>query len=51
MFESYQTQTALKAARFPIHRDLTAFDWSDPPLDGARIQQLAKGHYLETAPT
>ena len=39
----------LKAARFPIHRDLTAFDWSDPPLDGARIQQLAKGHYLETA--
>ena len=31
LFESYQTQTALKAARFPIHRDLTAFDWSDPP--------------------
>ncbi len=39
----------LKAARFPIHRDLTAFDWSETPLDGARIQQLAKGHYLETA--
>ena len=39
----------LKAARFPIHRDLTAFDWSETPLDGARIQQLAKEHYLETA--
>ena len=39
----------LKAARFPIHRDLTGFDWSETPLDGARIQQLAKGHYLETA--
>ena len=39
----------LKAARFPIHRDLTAFDWSETPLDAARIQQLAKGHYLETA--
>lgn len=39
----------LKAARFPIHRDLTGFDWSETPLDAARIQQLAKGHYLETA--
>ena len=39
----------LKAARFPIHRDLTGFDWSETPLDAARIQDLAKGHYLETA--
>ena len=39
----------LKAARFPIHRDLTGFDWSETPLDAARIQELAKGHYLETA--
>ena len=39
----------LKAARFPIHRDLTGFDWGETPLDGARIQELAKGHYLETA--
>lgn len=39
----------LKAARFPIHRDLTGFDWRETPLDGARIQELAKGHYLETA--
>ncbi len=39
----------LKAARFPIHRDLTGFDGGETPLDGARIQQLAKGHYLETA--
>lgn len=39
----------LKAARFPIHRDMTGFDWSETPLDAARIQELAKGHYLETA--
>ena len=39
----------LKAARFPIHRDLTGFDWSETPLDAARIQELAMGHYLETA--
>lgn len=39
----------LKAARFPIHRDLTGFDWSETPLDAARIDELAKGHYLETA--
>ena len=39
----------LKAARFPIHRDLTGFDWSETPLDAARIQELAKGHYLDTA--
>jgi DNA replication protein DnaC len=39
----------LKAARFPIHRDLAGFDWSETPLDAARIQDLAKGHYLETA--
>ena len=39
----------LKAATFPIHRDLTGFDWSETPLDAARIQELAKGHYLETA--
>ena len=39
----------LKAATFPIHRDLTGFDWSETPLDAARIQELAKGHFLETA--
>ena len=39
----------LKAARFPIHCDLTGFDWGETPLDGARIQELAKSHYLETA--
>jgi len=25
----------LKAARFPIHRDLTGFDWSETPLDAS----------------
>ena len=38
----------LEAARFPTHRDLTAFDWS-APLDATRLQELAKGHDLETA--
>ena len=39
----------LKAARFPTHRDLTGFDWSETPLDANHIRELAKGHYLDTA--
>jgi DNA replication protein DnaC len=39
----------LKAARFPIHRDLTGFDWSETPLEAHHIQELAKGRYLDTA--
>ncbi len=39
----------LKAARFPIHRDLTGFDWSETPLRANHIQELAKGRYLDTA--
>jgi len=34
---SYQ----LKAARFPIHRDLVSFDWQETPLLRNRIEQLA----------
>ena len=47
--QAHSLRYQLKAKRFPIHRDLTGFDWSETPLDGARIQDLAKGHYLETA--
>ena len=39
----------LKAARFPIHRDLTGFDWSETPLEAHHIQELSKGRYLDTA--
>lgn len=42
---SYQ----LKAARFPVHRDLSGMDWSETPLESARIKQLASGSYLDTA--
>jgi len=42
---SYQ----LKAARFPVHRDLSSLDWSETPLEFARIEQLASGSYLATA--
>lgn len=42
---SYQ----LKAARFPVHRDLSSIDWMETPLESARIEQLASGSYLDTA--
>lgn len=42
---SYQ----LKAARFPVHRDLGSIDWLETPLESARIEQLAGGSYLATA--
>jgi len=39
----------LKAARFPIHRDLIHFDWSETPLQQARIEQLAIGGFMDQA--
>jgi len=39
----------MKVARFPHHRDLGGFDWSESPLPAARIEQLASGGYLEQA--
>jgi len=39
----------LKAARFPVHRDLTGFHWQESPLEQARIEQLAQGDYMDTA--
>jgi len=42
---SYQ----LKAARFPMHRDLGGFQWQESPLAQARIEQLAQGGYMDTA--
>ena len=42
---SYQ----LKAAKFPHHRDLTGFDWTETPLPQARITQLASGCFMDAA--
>ena len=39
----------LKAAKFPIHRDLAGFDWSETPLQQAQIEQLASTKFMETA--
>ncbi|MFM9974647.1 MAG: IS21-like element helper ATPase IstB [Beijerinckiaceae bacterium] len=39
----------LKSARFPLHRDLTGFDFAETPVDPARIKHLAGGKYLAPA--
>ena len=39
----------LKAARFPIHRDLLTIEWTETPLQPARIEQLATGAFMEQA--
>jgi len=39
----------LKAARFPIHRDLLGIDWTEIPLSQAVVEQLASAAFMETA--
>ena len=39
----------LKAARFPIHRDLMQFEWHETPLPQARIEQLATAGFMDQA--
>ena len=39
----------LKVARFPTHRDLMNFDWTETPLQKARIEQLATGGFIAQA--
>ena len=39
----------MKAARFPIHRDLTGIDWAETPLPQAQIEQLATATFMESA--
>ena len=42
----------IKAARFPILKELADFDFGAiPTLNRARIMELARGHYLATADT
>ena len=39
----------MKAARSPIHRDLTGIDWTETPLAQAQIEQLATSTFMERA--
>jgi DNA replication protein DnaC len=39
----------LRAARFPIHRDLLNFNWSESPLAPHRVQQLATAGFMAEA--
>jgi len=39
----------LKAARFPHHRDLISFDWSETPLAQARLEQLSTAGFMDQA--
>jgi DNA replication protein DnaC len=39
----------MKAARFPIHRDLAGIDWAETPLPQAQIEQLATTAFMESA--
>ena len=36
-------------ARFPVHRDLTGFDWAETPLQQARIEPLATAGFMAQA--
>ena len=39
----------MKAARFPIHRDLTGIDWAETPLPQTQIEQLATATFMASA--
>lgn len=39
----------LKAARFPIHRDLLGIEWGETPLSQAAVEQLATAAFMESA--
>jgi DNA replication protein DnaC len=39
----------LKAARFPIHRDLMGFEWNETPLQQARLDQLSTAGFMDQA--
>jgi DNA replication protein DnaC len=39
----------IKSARFPVHRDLVAIDWTETPLEQARIERLAEAEFVQTA--
>ncbi len=39
----------MRTARFPHHRDLIGFDWSDFPLSPTRIETLARAEFTDSA--
>ena len=39
----------LKVARFPVHRDLSAFDWAETPLPQAQLEQFASASFMDAA--
>lgn len=39
----------IKAARFPIHRDLVDIDWKETPLVQASIEHLTSANFMDTA--
>lgn len=39
----------LKAARFPIHRDLLGIDWAETPLAQTVVEQLASAAFMDSA--
>jgi hypothetical protein len=39
----------LKAARFPHHRDLIHFGWSETPVEQSRKEQLATASFMDQA--
>ena len=39
----------MHAAKLPHHRDLLGFDWTETPLEKARIEQLATASFMEQA--
>ncbi len=41
-------RSPLKAARFPLHRDLARFDFAESPLSESRLRQLATASFTAT---
>lgn len=39
----------LKAAKFPIHRDLLGINWAETPITQATAEKLASAEFMETA--
>ncbi|TWT22593.1 ATP-binding protein [Luteimonas marina] len=39
----------MKAARFPVHRDLLGFDFTASPVDRSLVERLHQGDFLHTA--
>ncbi len=39
----------MKVARFPIHRDLVAFDWNESTLSQQQIEQLSTAGFMDEA--